>query len=223
MHVSEIFERISSTKELNKLVEIMLEFAIRDIKSKGVRPLILETYRIQERQNYLYCQGRTVSEVTKKGINSSFATTYCNPKAAKITWTIRSIHKLRKAVDVIPVRKINGKWTAIWNTKDKQTKIIIKAMQKYGFEAGANWALNPDSPHYQVNGSFNRTFKQGANTIYLTKAVQRALNKKARAKLKIDGLWGPKTTNAVNKFRKQQGYKLLNGQLGPTALKALFQ
>ena len=42
------------------------------------------------------------------------------------------------------------------------------------------------------------------------------------AKLKVDGLWGPKTTEAVNKFRKQQEYKLINGQLGPIALKALL-
>ncbi len=222
MYVNHILDKNNRTDELNDLVRILLEFAIRDIKVQGVRPLILETYRTQKRQNYLYCQGRTVSEVMKKGISKSFAQSYCNPKAAKITWTVNSLHKQRKAVDIVPARKIDGKWTAIWNTKDKQTQSIIKSMQKYGFEAGANWTNNPDSPHFQVNGPFSRVFKQGSNTTYVTMVIQKALNKKAKTKLKVDGFWGSKTTEAVNKFRKQQGYKLINGQLGAIALKALL-
>lgn len=222
MYVNSILDRNNRTEELNELVRILFELAIYDIKEQGVKPLILETYRSQQRQNYLYCQGRTVSEVMKKGISKSFAESHCNPKVAKVTWTVNSLHKQRKAVDIVPVRKIDGEWTAIWNAKDKQTLIIINTMQEYGFEAGANWVNNPDSPHFQVNGSFDRVFKQGSNTTYVTKTIQKALNKKAKTKLKVDGLWGPKTTEAVNKFRKQQGYKLINGQLGAIALKALL-
>ena len=90
MNVNSILDRNNRTEELNDLVRILLNFAIRDIKAQGVKPLILETYRTQKRQNYLYCQGRTVSTARKKGISKSFAQSYCDPKAAKVTWTINS-------------------------------------------------------------------------------------------------------------------------------------
>lgn len=209
------------TKELNVLVARMLELAIEDVKRQGVNPLIVETYRPQERQNYLYCQGRTIEECVAKGIKKSFATKHCNPNAINVTWTLNSVHKSRKAVDVVPQRVVNGKMTAIWNTKDPQTQIIIKAMEKYGFEAGANWATTPDSPHFQVKGEFSNVFTQGLNTVFVTKVIQRALNQKINAGLVVDGKWGAKTTEAVNKFRKSMGYKTANGQIGKDAFRDL--
>jgi Putative peptidoglycan-binding domain-containing protein len=221
--MSSLTDRVTSTAKLNILVRTLLELALADIKEQGVTPLIYETYRSQERQNYLYCQGRTVEEVTKKGISKAFAQKYCTPNASKVTWTLNSVHKSRKAVDLIPMRKINGKWTAIWNANDAQTKIIISTMQKYGFEAGINWKNNPDSPHYQIDGTFTTLFTSKYNTVYVTKVIQKALNSKISAKLTVDGDWGAKTTAAVNTFRKKQGYKTAVGQLGDVALKALFK
>lgn len=223
MYVSSIIDSINDTKELNDLVKVMLDIAVEDIKEQGVMPLIIETYRSQQRQNYLYCQGRTIAEVTKQGISKSFAIKYCNPEANKVTWTLNSVHKLRKAVDIIPQRKINGKWTAIWDTKDPHTKIIINTMQKYGFEAGINWAENPDSPHYQVKGTFNKVFDKNNNTVYVTKVIQKALNDKVKSKITVDGDWGVNTTTAVNIFRKKQGYKTAKGQLESVALKELLK
>lgn len=211
-------ERCNDLKELNKLVKAMLEPALKDIRSQGVNPLVVETYRTQQRQDYLYCQGRTIAEATAKGINKSFAEAYCNIKAGKVTWTLNSVHKSRKAVDVVPQRIVNGKMTAIWNTKDPQTQIIIKTMQKYGFEAGANWVTNPDSPHFQVKGDFTSVFKKGRTTIYVTRAIQKALG------IVADGIWGNKTTEAVNKFRKTMGYKnTTSGQLGVKAFADLMK
>jgi peptidoglycan L-alanyl-D-glutamate endopeptidase CwlK len=89
-------------------------------------------------------------------------------------------------------------------------------MQKYGFEAGANWTSTPDSPHFQVNGSFTRVFDSRHTTPWVTRAIQTAL------KIDADGYWGPKTTAAVNSFRKSMGYKTAMGQIGPDALKALL-
>ncbi len=222
MSMAKIPEQCRDTKELNKLVRAMLELALADIRNQGVDPLVVETYRSQERQNYLYCQGRTIAECTSKGINQSFASAYCSPKASKITWTLNSVHKSRKAVDVVPQRKVNGKMTAIWDAKDPQTKIIIKTMQKYGFEAGANWTNNPDSPHFQVKADFTNIFDAKHNTTYVTKAIQGQLNKRECNQLKVDGQWGPKTTEAVNRFRKCMGYKTQLGQIGAEAFKALF-
>lgn len=221
--MSNVTSSCRDTKELNKLVQVMLELAIAEIKAQGVDPLVVETYRPRERQNYLYCQGRTVAECTAKGISSAFAKAYCNPTVGKKTWTLNSVHKSRKAVDMVPQRLVNGKMTAIWNTKDPQTQIIIKTMQKYGFEAGANWTTTPDSPHFQVKGSFSSVFKQGTNTTYVTKAIQSALNKKIKAGLTVDGAWGAATTAAVNSFRKHMGYKnTTSGQLGKDALRDLL-
>lgn len=221
--MSKVTEQCRDLKELNPLVRVMLELALADIKKQGVNPLVVETYRSQGRQNYLYCQGRTIAECTAKGITTTFATAYCCPKANKVTQTLNSLHKSRKAVDVVPQRVVKGKMTAIWNVKDKETQIIIKTMQKYGFEAGANWASNPDSPHFQVKGDFTTVFMQGQNTTYVTKAIQTALNKRVNAGLKVDGLWGTKTTEAVNKFRAKQKYPYPdNGKLAVTALKELL-
>jgi peptidoglycan L-alanyl-D-glutamate endopeptidase CwlK len=221
--MSNVFTSCRDIEELNNLVRVMLELAITDIKAKGVNPLVVETYRPQERQNYLYCQGRIIAECTAKGISSSFSKAYCNPKVGKVTWTLNSVHMNRKAVDVVPQRIIDGKMTAIWNSQDPQTQIIIKTMQKYGFEAGANWSTTPDSPHFQIKGDFTSVFKQGANTTFVTKAIQTALNSKIKAGLSVDGAWGAKTTAAVNDFRLHMCYKnITSGQLGKDALRDLF-
>lgn len=199
------------TKELNTLVNVMLNLALADMKKQGVNPLIVETYRTQERQNSLYCQGRTIAECTQKGINTTFAKAYCSPTASKVTWTLNSVHKSRKAVDIVPQR--NGK--AIWNAKDPQTQIIIKCMQKYGFEAGANWTNSPDSPHFQVKGNFDKLFSKGRGTKYVVKPIQKALG------IKDDGIWGSITTREVNKFREKNGWKK-SGNIGSVALKKLL-
>lgn len=130
-------DQCRDTKKLNKLVQIMLAAALAEIKAKGVNPLVIETYRTRERQNYLYGQGRTKAQCLAAGVPA----TYACPGATQVTWTLNSMHCLKKAVDIIPVRK--GK--AIWNAADKDTQTIIAVMEKYGFEAGANWSKSPDS------------------------------------------------------------------------------
>ena len=160
-----VIDQCRDIDRLNPLVKVMLELAIADIKNQGVNPLIVETYRSQERQNYLYCQGRTVVACTSKGISKAFAAKYCNSSAKQVTWTLNSIHIQKKAVDVVPQRKVNRVMAAIWNTQDRETKIIINTMAKYGFEPGVNWTSNPDSPHFQVNGDFDNLFLKGHNNL----------------------------------------------------------
>jgi peptidoglycan L-alanyl-D-glutamate endopeptidase CwlK len=112
---------------------------------------------------------------------------------------------------------------AIWNVNDPQTQIIIKMMEKYGFEAGANWDNFVDSPHFQVEGTFTNVFDHNHNTVNVTKAVQTALNKLKCNNLTVDGKWGTATTEAINVFRKCQGYKTALGQIGTVAFKALMR
>lgn len=205
--------------ELNPLCQVLLNKALEEIKAAGINPLVVETYRSQNRQNYLYCQGRTINQVTLKGITTSFARAYSNPKSRQITWTLNSIHTMRNAVDLVPQRK--GK--AIWNSNDNETKKIISIMTRYGFEAGANWSTSPDSPHFQIKG-VSKTAKSYSLTntnSFITKMIQKALNDKINAKLKVDGKWGTNTTKAVNKFRKLQGWKE-DGKVGVETLKKLL-
>lgn len=199
-----ITESCRDIKALNPLCRLLLSLALDEIEKKGVTPLIVETYRSQARQNYLYEQGRT-------------------RPGGKITWTLNSIHSKKNAVDLIPQRKVNGKMTAIWNTNDPQTQIIIKTMEKYGFEAGANWSSSPDSPHFQIKGvSVNgKEYSQYNTNGYITRMIQKALNKELGIHLVEDGKWGSLTTAAVNDFRKKNGWSK-NGKLGVKALRKLL-
>ena len=189
--------------ELNPLCQILLNKALEEIKTVGINALVVETYRSQVRKNYLYSQGRTAP-------------------GAKVTWTQSSIHTQRNAVDVVPQRVVNGKTTAIWNAKDKETVKIISVMTKYGFESGANWTNSPDSPHFQIKG-VSKTVKSYSSTntnSFITKMIQKLLNEKINAKLTVDGKWGANTTKAVNKFRSQFGWKE-DGKVGVETLKKL--
>lgn len=209
--------------ELNPLCQILINKALEEVKAKDINPLVVETYRSQVRQNYLYCQGRTINQATTKGITTTFAKAYCNPKAQQVTQTLTSIHTKRNAVDVVPQRKVNGKMTAIWNANDSETKKIIKIMTKYGFEAGANWTSFPDSPHFQIKGvsTTAKSYSVSNTNTYITKMIQRLLNEKIDANLAVDGKWGVNTTKAVNKFRSQFGWKE-DGKVGVETLKKLL-
>lgn len=217
--MSNITERISDVNRLNKLVRTMLNLAMVDIKKAGISAEVFETYRTQERQNYLYCTGRTVKECVSEGINKEFASKYCTPEKGEITWTLTSQHTQTKAVDLVP--KIKGKLT--WDNAAKEQQTIVKIMSAYGFECGANWKNYKDSCHYQVKGNFGKIFNANNNTTYVTEVIQRALNKKVNAGLTVDGIWGKKTTQAVNKFRKSQRYLTAFGQIGAVAFTALMK
>ena len=197
-------EQCRDIAELNQLCQILLNKALEEIKEKGINPLVVETYRSQARQNYLYSQGRTL-------------------QGKKVTWTQISIHTKRNAVDVVPQRKVNGKMTAIWNANDSETKKIISIMTKYGFEAGANWSTSPDSPHFQIKGvsTTAKSYSATNTNTYITTMIQKALNSKIKANLVVDGKWGANTTKTVNDFRGQFGWKE-DGKVGVETLKKLL-
>lgn len=185
-------KQIRSTSGLNKVVEVLLKLAIADCKAKGVTPLIVETIRTQERQYWLFGQGRTAEQLMKYHIPVKYA-----HKGNIVTQVTSSIHQLRCAVDVVPMR--NG--AAIWNANDKDTKILVYTMTQYGFEAGANWKNFKDSPHFQIKlpePGYN-SVSQSNTTKYLTTAIQQKLG------IKVDGIWGKGTNEAVIFWRKDHG------------------
>lgn len=206
-------------KELNPLVQVMLNRALTKIKNKKITPLVVETYRPLERQYYLYGQGRSVSTCVGAGVPKKYAQKYARG-GNQVTWTLNSIHIKRCAVDLIPQR--NGK--AIWNSKDSETKQIISIMESVGFEAGANWSNSPDSPHFQVKGISvtGKCFTKSNNNKYITKVIQKQLKKAGFYKeYTVDGDWGTATDNAIKKWKKSLGWKV-NKKIGTTALKKLL-
>lgn len=190
------------TLQLNIMCQVLLEFSINELKSKGVLPLIVETYRSQERQNYLYSIGRTIQLDNNK-----------------VTWTLNSIHTKRNAVDVVPVR--SGK--AIWNASDYQTIKIVTCMTKYGFEAGANWSNSKDSPHFQIKGvsETRKSFSPTNTNVFITNMIKKNLNTKLGLELPINGVWDYNTTRAVNKFKGRFGW-LTNGLVNSGTLRKLL-
>ena len=206
-------------KELNSLVQIMLDTALDKIRDKKISPLVVETYRPKERQYYLYGQGRSVSQCIGAGMPKKYAQEYAR-KGNKVTWTLNSIHIKRCAVDLVPQR--DGK--AIWNSKDEDTLDIIKIMESVGFEAGANWQNSPDSPHFQVAGISEKTSaftKSNANK-YIVKMIQKKLKKAGfYDDYTVDGDWGKATTTAIKRWKKSLGWTV-NAKIGATALKKLL-
>ena len=206
-------------KELNPLVQVMLNTALSKIKSKKITPLVVETYRPLERQYYLYGQGRSCAVCIGAGVPRKYAQKYAR-SGSKVTWTLNSIHIKRCAVDLIPQR--NSK--AIWNSQDKETKQIISIMESVGFEAGANWSSSPDSPHFQVKGITvkGKCFTKSNNNKYITKVIQKQLKKAGFYKdYTVDGSWGTATDNAIKKWKKSLGWKV-NKKIGTKALKKLL-
>lgn len=181
--------------KLNGVVKELLIMALDEIRRCGVTPLVVETLRTKERQYWLYGQGRTAFQLLKKGVPVKYA-----HKGHIVTQTLNSIHLSGCAVDVVPMR--NGK--AVWDANDKDTKKIVAIMNLYGFEAGANWTNFKDSPHFQIklpSPQYN-SVSQNNTTPYLTKVIQRALGFSGKD---IDGIWGFKTNEAVDKFRASIG------------------
>ena len=206
-------------KELNPLVQVMLNVALDKIRKKKITPLVVETYRPKERQYYLYGQGRSVATCIGAGMPKSYAQKYAR-SGNKVTWTLNSIHIQRCAVDLIPQR--NGK--AIWDSKDKDTKQIISIMESVGFEAGANWSSSPDSPHFQVKGISvtGKNFSKSNTTKFVTKMIQRQLQKAGFYNdYVVDGDWGKGTDNAIKQWRKSCGLSNVSS-IGAKALKKLL-
>jgi peptidoglycan L-alanyl-D-glutamate endopeptidase CwlK len=205
--------------ELNPLVKLLSTYALNEIKASGVSPLVVETYRPKERQYYLYGQGRTVGTCTGAGMPKKYAEMYANAKLSKVTWTLDSMHIKRLALDVIPQR--NGK--AIWDSRDKDTQLIIGTMIKYGFEAGANWTQSPDSPHFQIAGIKGDIFTKSNNNYYVTVMVQKCLkNAGYYRSYTIDGKWGKATDRAIKIFKAEHGM-LKNSKVGVKTLKIMLK
>ncbi|MGL4450466.1 MAG: hypothetical protein ACRCTZ_04665, partial [Sarcina sp.] len=78
--------------ELNPIAKKACVLFLEECKKQNLNVIITETLRKKERQYYLACQGRTISQAKAMGVPNDFATKYCNPSAKQVTWTTNSKH-----------------------------------------------------------------------------------------------------------------------------------
>jgi hypothetical protein len=100
-----------------------------ECKKQGLNVLITETYRSQERQDYLYAQGRT-------------------RKGNKVTWTRYSRHTSRRAWDIC--KNLKGH-------EYSDTEFFYKCgeiARDLGITWGGDWT-SPDMPHFEVSEVWN--------------------------------------------------------------------
>lgn len=127
--MSDLSKQCRDLKELNPLAKTACELFLSECKKAGLNVLITETYRSQERQNYLYAQGR--EEPYKKN--------------KEVTKTKSSKHTGRMAWDIC--KNVPGQeFTDI--KFFEQCGAIAKRL---GIEWGGDWTSFKDRPHFQIN------------------------------------------------------------------------
>ena len=113
-------------RDINELIptaQIACKLFLQKCKDAGLNVFITETYRSQERQNYLYEQGRT-------------------RPGQIVTWTRNSRHTSRRAWDIA----CNG--TNLYDlTILNKAGAIAKTL---GITWGGTWST-PDRPHFEID------------------------------------------------------------------------
>lgn len=120
-------------KELTENAQKACRLFMAECERCGLNVLITETYRSQERQNYLYSLGRTVA-------------------GQKVTWTKNSRHTSRRAWDIC--KNVKGSEYSDSGFFEKCGEIA----EKYGITWGGRWST-PDTPHFEIaeNWSYNKS------------------------------------------------------------------
>ena len=99
---------------------------LEECKKQGLNVLITETYRSQERQNWLYEQGRS------RG-------------GKAVTWTKNSRHTSRRAWDIC--KNVKGQ-----EYRDKTFfKKCAEVAALLGITWGGEWKNSPDTPHFEID------------------------------------------------------------------------
>lgn len=120
---------IRDIAELLPTAQTACKLLFQECYKAGIRNVfITETYRSQERQNYLYAQGRT-------------------RPGAIVTWTLSSKHKSRLAWD-IAVGPPNTLYDASMLNK------VGAIARKLNIIWGGDWAGSIDRVHFEINSTW---------------------------------------------------------------------
>lgn len=125
--LSDPLDRIDSLDQLNEKTREAALLFLEIAKDEGLEVLITETYRSQERQEYLYTLGRTA-------------------EGNVVTWTKNSEHTKRSAFDI--AKNVRGE-------EYSDREFFRKAAEigkRIGLEPGYYWTDGrQDMPHFQMN------------------------------------------------------------------------
>lgn len=124
--------------ELIPKAQIACRLFMAECGKQGLNVKITETYRSQERQNYLYEQGRT-------------------RPGTKVTWTKNSRHTSRRAWDIC--KNVKGD-----EYSDKAFFASCgKIAQKLGITWGGTWK-QADTPHFEISENWTETKEENEMT-----------------------------------------------------------
>lgn len=118
-------ERYRGTLLLAPLFAKALERGVADCRNRGLRVYVFETWRSDERQKWLYAQGRT-----RPG------DIVTNARNAMSGW-----HFFGLAADIIHETKL-------WDVRDSWWEEVAQVMKLHGLDWGGDWT-HPDRPHFQ--------------------------------------------------------------------------
>lgn len=124
-----VTKTIRDISELTPNAQKACNLFMAECKRQGLNVLITETYRSQERQNYLYEQGRT-------------------RKGNVVTWTKNSRHTSRRAWDIC--KNVKGQEYSDASFFKKCGEIA----KKFNITWGGTWKT-PDTPHFEIPENWN--------------------------------------------------------------------
>lgn len=127
--------------ELNPIAQKACRLFLQACEKNGIKIFITETYRSQERQNYLYEQGRS-------------------REGNIVTWTKKSNHTGRMAWDIACYPPNN-----LYDSKTlRKAGEIATSM---GITWGGTWNT-PDKPHFEVTADFEYKEEENLEKRYNT-------------------------------------------------------
>ena len=194
-------------------------------EKQGLKIAISATTRTVKEQEQLYAKGRT--DPSSKIVTNARGFTYS------------SMHQWGVAFDFY---RNDGK--GAYNTADNFFQKVGKIGKSIGLEWGGSWKSFKDMPHFQLPywgtstkqlkalyknpADFKKTWKptvpkqtikkgSNKNDVYW---LQIKLCELTNMNLVIDGLWGPKTSEAVTMYQKTLGWNA-TGKAGEKTINAL--
>ena len=136
--MSDITTACRDINELTPATQQACKLFLERCAEKGLKVRITETYRSQERQNYLYEQGRT-------------------RPGNKVTWTKNSRHTSRRAWDIC--QNVKG--------KEYADSGFFKACGQIAKELGITWGgtwKQADTPHFEIGRGWTEQKEDNAMT-----------------------------------------------------------
>ncbi|ODG93743.1 hypothetical protein BED47_00815 [Gottfriedia luciferensis] len=194
--MTDVTKTCRDVNELLPVAQKACKLFLEECKKANLDVFITETYRPQERQDYLYSYGRT-------------------REGEKVTWTRSSNHTGRLAWDI-----------AVNKPKDLYDSTTLKKAGEIAKRLGITWGgtwKQPDKPHFEVKKDWIAPKTSKTNTSKKAENINKDIVPYPGKPLKIgskginvqfvqekigvtlDGKFGQLTEKAVRAFQKKHG------------------